>query len=65
VKYASNGAYLLGPRAIQVLGKISIYLEDIFKVERYEDLAVGKIMHHYGFEPFQFDLEEKGILYPR
>ena len=60
--YANGPAYLLSARAVRVLGKAAVYLHDVFMVELYEDLAVGKILKHYGIRPFSYDLEEQGIV---
>jgi Galactosyltransferase len=61
--YAEGPDYLLGPRAVQVLGKAAVYLEQQFEVEGgYEDVAVGKVLNHYGLFPVNYDLIKNGIL---
>ena len=61
--YAEGPAYCLSPQAVQVLGKSSVYLEQLFQVEYgYEDLAVGKVLNHYSLTPINYDFIRNGIL---
>ena len=61
--YAEGPAYCLSPRAVNALGKAAIYLEQLFAVEYgYEDLAVGKVLNHYGLVPTNYDLIKHGVL---
>ena len=61
--YAEGPDYLLSSRAVQLLGKAAIYFEQLFEIERgYEDLAMGKVLNHYGLFPVNYDLIKTGIL---
>lgn len=60
--YAEGPGYVLSPRSVHVLGKSAIYLENQFEVEAgYEDLAVGKILNHYGIIPTNIDFIKERI----
>jgi hypothetical protein len=61
--YAEGPCYFLSTVAVQVLGKAAVYLEQFFETERgYEDLAIGKILNHYGIKPANFDFIKNGML---
>jgi hypothetical protein len=61
--YAEGPAYLLSARAVQLLGKASLCLEQLFESEQgYEDLAVGKVLNHYGFMPANYDPIQNRVL---
>jgi hypothetical protein len=54
--YAEGPAYFLSSRAVHVLAKAAVYLEQVFETERsYEDLAMGKVLNHYGITPVNYD----------
>jgi len=60
--YANGPSYAVSSRAVNILGKASICLEGQFRAELYEDLAVGKILNHFGIIPTNFDLIRSDIL---
>ena len=59
--FAEGPAYFLSSRAVHVLGKVSVYLEQLFEVEHYEDVAVGKVLNHYGIIPLNYDPIQNGL----
>jgi galactosyltransferase len=61
--YAEGPAYFLSPRAVHALGKASLCFAQLFEIERgYEDVAVGKVLNHYGVMPVNYDPIQNGLL---